>query len=301
MTIQSLGYIGVNSTDLSQWQTYGTEVLGLQDVTDQHPDSDKCLLLKMDDRAYRMVIQQSDTDSFGFCGWEATSQANMAVTISKLRAAKIKVSNASPELTKQRCVTELVTFADPAGNKHELYWGPISNSKRMISPVGVSGFVTGEMGVGHVVLPAPNFDETTQFFTEILGFGLSDLMNIRFSDDPAEPNKRLWFMHCNQRHHSLALFEMEAPSGCIHAMLEVESIDEVGRCNDRRIAHNIGLSGTLGRHTNDHMLSFYMRSPGNFDIEYGADGRTIDDWDKFTVFESTVPSFWGHDFSVGQG
>ncbi|MBT6779709.1 MAG: biphenyl 2,3-dioxygenase, partial [Porticoccaceae bacterium] len=72
MTIQSLGYIGINSTDLSQWKTYGTEVLGLQDVTDQHPDSDKCLLLKMDDRAYRMVIQQSDTDSFGFCGWEAT-------------------------------------------------------------------------------------------------------------------------------------------------------------------------------------------------------------------------------------
>lgn len=50
MTIQSLGYIGINSTDLSQWKTYGTEVLGLQDVTDQHPDSDKCLLLKMDDR-----------------------------------------------------------------------------------------------------------------------------------------------------------------------------------------------------------------------------------------------------------
>jgi 3,4-dihydroxy-9,10-secoandrosta-1,3,5(10)-triene-9,17-dione 4,5-dioxygenase len=87
----------------------------------------------------------------------------------------------------------------------------------------------------------------------------------------------------------------------VHAMIEVESVNEVGLANDRRIAQGVNLSGTLGRHTNDHMLSFYMRSPGNFDIEYGAEGRTIEDWEKFSVFESTVPSFWGHDFSVGQG
>jgi 3,4-dihydroxy-9,10-secoandrosta-1,3,5(10)-triene-9,17-dione 4,5-dioxygenase len=47
------------------------------------------------------------------------------------------------------------------------------------------------------------------------------------------------------------------------------------------------------------MVSFYMKSPGGFDIEYGAEGRTIDDWSNYEVFESTVPSFWGHDFSVG--
>jgi len=300
MTIQSLGYIGVNSTDLSQWEAYGTQVLGMQDVTAQHSKDGNSLLLKMDERPFRMIIEKSDVDGFDFCGWEATSQKNMAGTVASLNAAGVNVTSASPELTQQRCVTELVRFSDPAGNQHELYWGPVSNSKRMVSPVGVSGFVTGEMGLGHVVLPAPNFDETSAFFTNVLGFGLSDLMNIKFSDDPAEPNKRLWFMHCNQRHHTIGLFEMDFPAGCVHAMIEVESVDEVGLANDRRIAQGVNLSGTLGRHTNDHMLSFYMRSPGNFDIEYGAEGRTIEDWDKFSVFESTVPSFWGHDFSVGQ-
>jgi 3,4-dihydroxy-9,10-secoandrosta-1,3,5(10)-triene-9,17-dione 4,5-dioxygenase len=48
------------------------------------------------------------------------------------------------------------------------------------------------------------------------------------------------------------------------------------------------------------MVSFYMQSPGGFDVEYGAEGRTIEDWAKYEVFESTVASFWGHDFSVGQ-
>jgi 3,4-dihydroxy-9,10-secoandrosta-1,3,5(10)-triene-9,17-dione 4,5-dioxygenase len=107
-------------------------------------------------------------------------------------------------------------------------------------------------------------------------------------------------MHCNRRHHSLGLLEIPHPAGCIHLMTEVNAIDEVGRCNDRRIAANIKLSGTLGRHANDHMVSFYMQSPAGFDIEYGAEGRTVDDWSRYEVFESTVPSFWGHDFSVGQ-
>ena len=82
-------------------------------------------------------------------------------------------------------------------------------------------------------------------------------------------------------------------------MTEVATIDEVGHCNDRRIAADVKLSGTLGRHANDHMVSFYMQSPSGFDVEYGAEGRTIDDWTQYQVFESTVPSFWGHDFSVG--
>jgi 3,4-dihydroxy-9,10-secoandrosta-1,3,5(10)-triene-9,17-dione 4,5-dioxygenase len=47
-------------------------------------------------------------------------------------------------------------------------------------------------------------------------------------------------------------------------------------------------------------VSFYMRSPSGFDIEIGAEGRIVDDWSAYQVFESTVPSFWGHDFSVGQ-
>jgi 3,4-dihydroxy-9,10-secoandrosta-1,3,5(10)-triene-9,17-dione 4,5-dioxygenase len=35
-------------------------------------------------------------------------------------------------------------------------------------------------------------------------------------------------------------------------------------------------------------------------VEYGAEGRIVDDWASYEVFESTVASFWGHDFSVGQ-
>ena len=112
---------------------------------------------------------------------------------------------------------------------------------------------------------------------------------------------RIDFVHCdNGRHHSLALFEGTVPYGCVHMMVEVGSMDDVGRAYDRMLKSDTRLMATLGKHTNDHMTSFYMATPGGFALEYGYGGRTID-WDRHTVFESTTASLWGHDFSVGFG
>ena len=299
MTIHSLGYLGITSQDTEAWRSFGTDVLGLQDVSDGMGTGDS-VYLKMDEDPWRLVIEAGDADQLTLCGWEVTSENTLKALCEKLSAASVEWSWGTEALCAQRRVQQLVQFQDPSGLRHEAYWGRISDFAVFNSPAGVAGFVTGDQGLGHVVIPAANFDVMAHFFTEILGFGLSDLMKIRFTPDPEEPVKRLWFMHCNRRHHSLGLFEMPMPTNCVHLMLETLNVDEVGRCNDRRIAAGATLTGTLGRHVNDHMVSFYMRSPSGFDIEFGAEGRTIEDWSHYAVFESTVPSYWGHDFSVGQ-
>ena len=299
MTIHSLGYLGVITQDLEAWRAFGTDVLGLQDVSNSDTEA-KSVYLKMDDAPWRLLIESGDADQLALCGWEVVSEAALRALSEQLTDAGTAWSWANEEHCTQRCVQQMIEFQDPSGIRHEAYWGRVSDFAVFNSPVGVAGFVTGDQGMGHVVIPTANFDEMAEFFTEVLGFGLSDLMKIRFTPDTDEPVKRLWFMHCNRRHHSLGLFEMPMPTQCVHLMLETVNVDEVGRCNDRRIAAGAKLTGTLGRHVNDHMISFYMRSPGGFDIEFGAEGRTIDDWSRYAVFESTVPSYWGHDFSVGQ-
>ena len=300
MTIKSLGYVGVTSGQLEAWQQFATGVLGLQDVSADLGAESGEAFFKIDDHPYRLFVTPGDNETLAVCGWETHSAQGLDEVADALGKAGVDFSWGSPELIARRRVQNLLSFTDPAGNHHEAFWGVVSDFSVFNSATGVSGFVTGDQGLGHIVLPAPNFDDTAAFFTDVLGFGLSDLMKLRFTPDPEEPLKRLWFMHCNRRHHSLGLFEMPMPAGCVHLMLEVNEIDEVGRCNDRRIAAGVKLTGTLGRHANDHMLSFYMRSPSGFDVEYGADGRTIEDWSDYAVFESTVASFWGHDFSVGQ-
>ena len=175
------------------------------------------------------------------------------------------------EQCDQRGVQALLHVTDPSGNHHELSWGHRSDCQPFVSPQGVPGFITGDMGLGHTVLPAPNFDATLAFAKEVLGFELSDIFNFR--PDPSAPPIRIHFLHCkNSRHHSLALAEYPVPSGCVHVMVEVESMTEVGRAYDRSIAHNVPQSATLGQHLNDRMTSFYMKTPSGFDLEYGYGG-----------------------------
>jgi len=300
MNIHSLGYIVVHCTDPRRWSQFGSNVLGMMDVSDAlRVQGDESVYLKMDDRPFRIVIEKAETDRYSTSGWEVAGPDQFALATEALVAKGVNFERANTETIARRRVQDMVTFEDPGGNRHELFWGPVCDFAAFASPVGIKHFVTGDQGFGHVVLPAPEFDAAVGFYTEVLGFGLSDLMKVRFTEDPAEPEKRLYFMHCNRRHHSLALFEAPEPTGCIHVMMEVDCVDNVGRALDRMRAAGVKLTGTLGRHANDHMVSFYMASPSGFMIEYGAEGRTIDDWSRYSAFQSTVNSFWGHDFSVG--
>jgi 3,4-dihydroxy-9,10-secoandrosta-1,3,5(10)-triene-9,17-dione 4,5-dioxygenase len=76
-------------------------------------------------------------------------------------------------------------------------------------------------------------------------------------------------------------------------MLEVDDINVVGRALDNCLDQGVPLRTLLGRHTNDHMISFYCDSPSGLTIEYGFGGRQIDNATHETGrYESA--SFWGH-------
>ncbi|MGI2258166.1 VOC family protein [Shewanella sp. GXUN23E] len=295
MDIRALGYFVAQTDDLTQWQAYAEDVLGM--MTSPAPGGG--LYIKMDERPFRMLVIEGNDKRYLASGWELPSKAAFSAALQTLAAHDVPVELAGRELCAQRGAQQLAVFSDPAGNRHEIYWGYLSDCEPFVSPQGVKAFLTGEMGLGHTVLPAPNFDATYEFLTEVMGFGLSDIYHFR--PGPDAPAVRIHFMHCaNPRHHSLAICEFPVPSGCVHVMVEVPDMTEVGRAHDRRIAHQVPLSATLGQHLNDKMTSFYMKTPSGFDLEYGCGGLQMD-WQQHSAFEFTKVSIWGHDFSVGQG
>ena len=79
-------------------------------------------------------------------------------------------------------------------------------------------------------------------------------------------------------------------------MMEVDSLDAVGRALDEINKRGFSVSSTLGRHTNDQMVSFYVRAPGGWDLEYGFEGMLVDEG-FYTAEEITADSYWGHDWS----
>ncbi len=103
----------------------------------------------------------------------------------------------------------------------------------------------------------------------------------------------LTFLHCNPRHHSIALAPVPLPKKLNHIMLEVTSLDDVGFGLDRATAQSTPISSSIGCHTNDQMVSFYMQTPSGFDIEYGFGGLQIDD-ETWQTTSYDKPSIWGH-------
>ena len=291
--IQRLAYVVASATDLDAWKTYAESMLGMAaSVRD-----DGALALKMDERAFRFLIEPGKEDRYTASGWEVDSAEDFEASVQAVRDAGVKIEILEDDAARSRSVQKLAQFQDPAGNQHELCFGAGGDAAAFKSPIPHSGFLTGELGCGHTVLPAIPFEDTLKFFTDVLGFGMSDVFN--FQPAPDAPTMRIYFLHaaCG-RHHSLALAEMPHPAGCVHVMVEVNSMTEVGLAHDRAQQQGVKFMATLGEHENDHMTSFYIQTPGGFALEYGYGGLVLDP-DSWKTTETQRVSVWGHDFSVG--
>jgi 3,4-dihydroxy-9,10-secoandrosta-1,3,5(10)-triene-9,17-dione 4,5-dioxygenase len=289
MTTSSLGYTIIEATDIAAWRKFGADVLGLM-ATDA-PDGG--LRLRMDHRPFRIAIVPAKEDRFVVSGWELPNVEAYEACLESLTGACVAVERGTKDDAADRKVRELARCKDPSGNNLEIYHGRVYDYAPFISPVGVSGFVTGNMGLGHVVLPAPKVEETRSFYKTHLGFGDTDEMRVPIGV-PDHPGLALYFMHCdNPRHHSLALFEAEIPGGLVHLMLEVNKFDDLGRCIDRCKKNGTPISINMGRHSNDLMVSTYIKSPSGFDIEYGWDAWQVD-WSTYIPTKSEIFSLWGH-------
>ena len=252
----------------------------------------------MDERPFRMLIRRSNGERFHAAGLVYPDKAAFDRGVAGLRDAGIAVEPATEAEAKDRHVVEFVRCADPSGNRLEIGWGRVIDGAPFVSPAGVSEFITGEMGMGHIVFPATKLAETRAFYIELLGFGDTDEMRVHVPGGP-DAGLGMHFLHCdNPRHHTVALAEFPVPSGLVHMMVEVPGLDDVGRALDRAKAANVHISSSLGKHMNDKMVSFYMRSPGGFDVEYGFGGMQPD-WNSFTPTISIKEDEWGHQWDFG--
>lgn len=292
--IRGLGYIRVQTTDIPRWRELTVEALGLAETTGPEADG---LYLRMDERQARLIVLPGETDRVLAVGWEVRDQFALARVGRAVEAAGFGVKELSHGECGERGVEAAILFEDPAGTPVEVFFGPVLDHEP-VRTRWTQRFVTGDQGMGHVVLPTTAMDDTVSFYTEVLGFLPRGSIRVGGPAAPDAPARRVRFMGVNQRHHSLAVCPAphgEAP-GLVHLMMEVDSLDAVGHALDEVNRRGFSLSSTLGRHTNDKMVSFYVRAPGGWDLEYGTEGMLVDET-YYTAEEITADSYWGHDWS----
>ena len=289
--ITSLGYLRFETADLDGWRTFGSEVLGLEVVAG--PD-ENALYFRHDEYANRFAFIPGETDRLLAAGWEVANARALAETVERLEKAGHTVTPGTAVEAADRRVEALVHVDDPNGNHLEIYYSPAMNHAPQVNPYG-NKFLAGDLGLGHIVLSASDIEASFAFYTELLGFRHRDSIRFPAATFGGPEGQMNWvrFLGVNPRHHSLGLCEMPAPAMIIHFMLELSSLDEVGRGLDRFGRSGHAIRQSLGRHTNDKMVSFYAATPGPFQVEYGYDAILVDDA-TWTVKEITEDAYWGH-------
>ena len=120
--------------------------------------------------------------------------------------------------------------------------------------------------LGHAVLGSTDFEATRSFFTEGLGFKVSD--HIKGAGT---------FMRCSTDHHNILV--LQAPVSFLHhTSWEVDDVDDVGRgafamLEDHPERHVWG----LGRHYGGSNFFWYLKDPAGSFSEYYSDMDCIID------------------------
>ena len=245
-----------------------------------------------DARAQRLVVTTGPVNDAVAIGIEAQDAAAFDATVARLRAFGADVTDGSDDDFARRRVDRLVRTRAPWGVDVELVEGLARASTPFASDLVPGGFLTDGVGFGHAVFATTAFEESHAFLIDGLGFAQSDWLEM----EPAPGIElEVRFYHCNRRHHTLALAKapFDLPQRLHHVMFELNERDDVGAAFDRTWASGLGIPNGLGRHDNDGMFSFYLRTPAGFQIEVGHGAKVITDgWDENRRYDQI--SAWGH-------
>lgn len=286
--VNQLAYVASTTTDLASWRRYATDVLGFEFGVDSN---DSLLYLRNDERHHRIAVRQGADEDVAYVGWEVASTAALEAAAAAVEKQGVTVEHGKPEEAADRRVLAFAHFTCPhTGVRMELVVGHEQIFTPRFRPSrDLGGFRTGELGLGHVVLYAPDVRAAADFYVKALGFGVTDYATIPTGHTLAA------FLHCNARHHSLAFMTIPgAPRKIQHVMFETATIDDVGQSYDLCLGEEI-TSTSPGRHHNDKTFSFYFRNPSAWHFEFGWQPRTIDpatwDTENYVLRQGNA---WGH-------
>jgi 2,3-dihydroxybiphenyl 1,2-dioxygenase len=291
MTGMCVGYIGIDVADRASVDAYLAEIVGFVRADVAPPESSAW---RLDDRAARVFIHDGDHTAVRYVGLLAADRRAYDTALERLAGGGVTAVEGSVAEAHDRRVASFVHVQAPWGSRIEIAHGHDQAERPYFSPLVPGGFLTGELGMGHVVFVIPGgpqaFEQATTFCEQPLGFVLTDYLEIDM-DGPVRGN----FYHLNPRHHSMALVSTPAPPGPAelhHLMFECVDVDDVRAAFDRAVAAGVPIPNGLGKHDNDRMFSFYSQSPAGFLVEVGF--GAVEVHDPFPVNRYERISAWGH-------
>lgn len=258
---QKLGHIALNVSDVERSTAFYRDLVGLtHSGTD--PDSGTSFLRCSDDYQ-NIALYTSDRPGLKHVGWELENDATVDELAKELTERGIAFDFLSRAESDALHIDRALRVADPAGIVSIFYGTMWSFGGEPYVPT-----VAKIQRLGHIVLQVPDFETTLAFYTDVLGFNISD----RFGDGLA-------FLRAspNPYHHSLAIARHPRGPHFHHLNFMVSEIDDIGAGFWRFTRAQVPIVHGPGRHPPSGSVFLYYLDPDGLTLEYSFGMEEFDE------------------------
>ena len=137
--------------------------------------------------------------------------------------------------------------------------------------------------ISHIVMHSPDHQAMVRFFTNVLGFKVSDWLG-----------DFMCFLRCTSAHHRVAI--LPGPPCLNHVAYDMLTLDDMFRGASRLKKRGTDIRWGPGRHTAGNNTFSYFVTPGGFVVEYTSELEEVDfeqHESKVHVPAPTVMDQWG--------
>ncbi|WP_294334235.1 VOC family protein [uncultured Sphingomonas sp.] len=253
--VTEIRYVGYAVTDFDAEKGYYEEVWGLEPV----PSDDGLAWFKAQghDEHHVVRLRPAEENRIDVIALAADSRADVDALHDRVTTAGCKVVRAPAALTTPGGGYGF-RFFSPDGLLFEISSDVARGQRREIArwdgvPVKIS----------HIVLHSPDHQAAVRFFTDVLGFKVSDWLG-----------DFMCFLRCNSAHHRIAL--LPGPACLNHVAYDMEGIDGMMRGAHRLKLNGINIGWGPGRHTAGNNTFSYFVTPSGFVTEYTSELEEVD-------------------------
>lgn len=253
--VNKFGYLAVGVSDLAEATEFYSRFVRL-DLTEQVGDT---AFMTGGLEHHWLRLEEGNGQGVKRIGYQVTDESSFAAARERLRDWGISYTEGGDPKTER--VQRWLRFVDPGGFEIELFSGMYERGVPPVSSgVNLQKFL-------HAGWEVRDWDTTTRFYQEVLGFKASDWIG-----DMAG-----FFRAGDRYHHSLVLIRAQEPA-FNHFCIQVESIDDVMRFRHNAVKHGVALKDDLLRHAPSGSIGVYIKDEARgFSVEYCVGHPQLDD------------------------
>ncbi|MFT4056701.1 MAG: VOC family protein [Novosphingobium sp.] len=253
--VTEIRYVGYGVEDFDAERAFYTNDWGLLEVAAD--DGIAWFKTHGHDEHHVVRLHKSETNYVEVMAFAADTRADVDALHAKVVAAGCKMVHAPRDIDAPGGGYGF-RFFSPDGLPFEISADVARSTKRSMErwegmPVKIS----------HIVMHSPDHQTLVKFFTEVLGFKVSDWLG-----------DFMCFLRCNEAHHRVAI--LPGPPCLNHVAYDMLTVDDMFRGAHRLKQHGTEIRWGPGRHTAGNNTFSYFVTPGGFAVEYSSELEDVD-------------------------